>query len=64
MARPVVDLPQPDLAHQAQRLAARHAEAHAVDRLHRADLLAQDRARRDREVDLQVLDLQTRVDGR
>ena len=38
MARPVVDLPQPRLADQAEGLAARDAKDDAVDRLHGADL--------------------------
>ena len=56
-ASPVVLLPQPELAHQAQRLAAAHVERHAVDRLHAADLLAHDGAGHHREMDLEVADL-------
>ena len=44
------------LADDAERLALADAEADAVDRLHRRDLLLEDDPARDREVLLQVLD--------
>jgi hypothetical protein len=48
-------------ADEAERFAAVQGERHAVDGLHRADLLADHRARVDGEVDLEVLDAQQRV---
>ena len=46
------------LAHQAQRLAAAHVERHAVDGAHVADVALEDEPLRDREVDLQVANLE------
>ena len=51
------------LADQPERLAATDGERDAVDRLHRPDGLLED-ARADREVDLEVLDLDQVVLGR
>ena len=51
----MVDLPQPDLADEAQRLALADLEAHVVDRLDLADL-APEQAGMDREVHLQADD--------
>ena len=52
-------LPAARLAHQPQRLAACDGEAHAVDRLHRADLALQQPAM-NREVLHEALDLEDR----
>ena len=38
MQRPVVDLPQPGFADEAQRLAGADLEAHAVDGVHAIEL--------------------------
>ena len=55
MQRPVVDLPQPELAHQAERLALADVEAHAVDGMHPIDLAREDAAG-NREVLLEIAD--------
>ena len=56
MQRAIVDLPQPGLADDAERLALLDGEADAVDGLDRGDLLLEDEPARDREVLLEVLD--------
>ena len=60
-ARPTVDLPQPGLADEAERLAALDSERDAVDRLHVADVPVHDDSAPDREPDPEVLDLDERV---
>ena len=55
MQRPVVDLPQPGFADQAERLAGAMSKRHAVDRMDAADL-ARQQAAGDGEIFLQVAD--------
>ncbi len=49
------------LADEPERLAPGEREADAIDRLHVADVSLEDDARRDREPDLQILDLDERL---
>ena len=56
MQRAIVDLPQPDSPTTPSVSPSRTRERHAVDRLHRGDLLLEDDPARDREVLLEVLD--------
>ena len=58
MARPVVDLPQPDFADQPQRVAARQREADAVDSLDGADLALDQHTLAQGEVHLEAFDAQ------
>ena len=51
-------------AHQAHRLAAAHVKGHAVDGAHVADVALEDQSFLDREVDLQVANLQQRRSDR
>ncbi len=62
MQRPVVDLPQPDLAHQPQGLALADLEADAVDGMNLVDDAREDAAL-DREALAQVADLEERLRG-
>ena len=60
-ARPTVDLPQPGLADEPERLAAFDQERDAVDRLHVADVAVHHDSAPDREPDAEVVDLDERV---
>ena len=58
--RPSVDLPQPGLADEADRLAALDRERDAVDRLDVADVAVEHDAARQLEPDAEVVDLDER----
>ena len=61
MQRAMVDLPQPDSPTTPSVSPLRHGEGDAVDRLDAADLLLEDDAAGNREVLLEVLDLEQRL---
>ena len=63
MQRPVVDLPQPDFADEAQGLAGSDLEAHPIDRVHALDLARQQPAS-DREFLDEIGDAQQRLGHR